>query len=339
MRYLTAFACSFLLALIGYVSLIPVLGPTPVTAEYWVQELLVIKRDIVKQYADRRKIIIASGSSTLFSIDAKLLSEQLNMPVINFGLMGGMPLERILEETNAATSRNDIVILPLEPDYFCREEVTGFEEWVLRNALAWDHSYWNQLSWYQRMVAIRYLGLRFPLEMLQARFDVAFRPAITDPRLFTLNASAVLEKFAKPPPLADNLYSVYTMSRYGDIKNTSESGYSGTPRRADLPLKICAQSFAQLKAFVAQQKNKGVSVYFANTPYVRLDNLEAAAVEHVSKQFSSELGQVAPVLDDRAALIFNRELFLNSALHLNIQGRDLRTMLLLEALRPVLKTP
>ena len=338
MRYLTAFAWSFLLALIGYVSLIPVLGPTPVTAEYWVQELLVIKRDLVKQYADRQKIIIASGSSTLFSIDAKLLSEQLNMPVINFGLMGGMPLERILEETDAATSRNDIVILPLEPDYFCREEVSGFEEWVLRNALAWDHTYWHKLSLSQRLLAIRYLGLRFPLEMLQARFDAAFRPAVTDPRLFTLNASAVLEKFAKPPPLADNLYSVYTMSRYGDIKNTSESGYSGAPRRADQPLKICAQSSAQLKAFVAQQKNKGVSVYFANTPYVRLDNLDAAAVEQASKQFSSELGQVAPVLDDRAALIFSRELFLNSALHLNIQGRDLRTKLLLETLRPVLKT-
>ena len=338
MRYLTAFSCSFLLALLSYVSLIPVLGPTPVTAEYWVQELLVIKRDIVKQYADRRKIIIASGSSTLFSIDAKLLSEQLNMPVINFGLMGGMPLERILEETDAATSRNDIAILPLEPDYFCREEVSGFEEWVLRNALAWDHTYWHQLSLYQRLSAIRYLGLRFPLEMLQARFDAAFRPAVTGPRLFTLNAAAVLEKFAKPPLLADNLYSVYTMSGYGDIKNTTESGYSGAPRRADQPIKICARSFSQLKNFVTQQKIKGVSVYFANTPYVHLDNLDAAAVEQTSKQFSSELAQVAQVLDDRAALIFNRELFLNSALHLNVQGRELRTKLLLERLRSIVTT-
>jgi hypothetical protein len=335
MRYLTAFACSFLLALIGYISLIPVLGPTPVTAEYWVQELLVIKRDIVKKYANERKIIIASGSSTLFSIDAKLLSEQLGLPVINFGLMGGMPLERILEETDAASSRNDIVVLPLEPDYYCREEITGFEEWVLRNALAWDRAYWSKLSFYDRLTAIRHLGFKFPLEMLVARFDTVFRPVNIQPRLFTLNDAAVLNKFAKPPPLADNLYSVYSMSPFGDIRNTTDSDYTGEPRRADRPIKICTQTLERLKAFTSQQKAKGVSVFFANTPYVAIDGLDSVAVNQASKQFSTALSTVAPVLDDRNTLIFNREFFLNSALHLNANGRELRTIQLLSKLRTV----
>ena len=336
MRYLTTFVCTFLLALIAYISLIPALGPTPVTAEYWVQELLVIKRDIVKRYANDRKIIISSGSSTLFSIDAKLLSEQLGLPVINFGLMGGMPLERILEETDAASSKNDIVVLPLEPDYFCREEITGFDEWVLRNAVAWDRVYWSKLSLYDRLTAIRYLGFKFPLEMLIARFDTVFRPAITQPRLFTLNATAVLDKFAKPPPLADNLYSVYSMSPFGDIRNTSESDYTGEPRRADQPIKICAHTLERLKTFTSQQKAKGVSVFFANTPYVAVEGLDLPAVNQASKQFSSTLSTVAPVLDDRSTLIFNREFFLNSALHLNANGRELRTRQLLEKLRAVI---
>ena len=336
MRYLTTFVCTFLLALIAYISLIPALGPTPVTAEYWVQELLVIKRDIIRRYANDRKIIIASGSSTLFSIDAKLLSEQLGLPVINYGLMGGMPLERILEETDAASSKNDIVVLPLEPDYYCREEIIGFDEWVLRNAVAWDHVYWGKLSLYDRLTAIRHLGFKFPLEMLMARFDTVFRPAITQPRLFTLNAAAVLDKFAKQPPLADNLYSVYSMSPFGDIRNTNGSDYTGDPRRADQPIKICAHTLERLKAFTSQQKAKGVSVFFANTPYVAIDGLDSAAVDNASKQFSMMLSAVAPVLDDRSALIFNREFFLNSALHLNANGRELRTRQLLARLRAVI---
>lgn len=336
MRYLTTFVCTFLFALIAYISLIPALGPTPVAAEYWVQELLVIKRDIIRTYADDRKIIIASGSSTLFSIDARLLSEQLGLPVINFGMMGGMPLERILEETDAASSKNDIVVLPLEPDYYCREEITGFKEWELRNAVAWDHVYWSRLSLYDRLTAIRYLGFKFPLEMLIARFDTVFRPAITEPRLFSLGATAVLDKFAKPPPLADNLYSVYSMSPFGDIRNTSESDYTGESRRADQPIKICAHTLERLKTFTSQQKAKGVSVFFANTPYVAIDDLEPAAVDNASKQFSMVLSALAPVLDDRSALIFNRELFLNSALHLNANGRELRTRQLLEKLRSVI---
>ncbi|CAN1569427.1 hypothetical protein MCERE10_03911 [Burkholderiaceae bacterium] len=336
MRYLTTFACSVLLALFGYIGIIPVLGPTPVTAEYWVQELLVIKRDIIKRYANDRKIIIVSGSSTLFSIDAKLLSEQLGLPVINFGLMGGMPLDRILEETDAASSRNDIVVLPLEPDYYCREEINGFKEWELRNAIAWDHVYWSRLSLYDQLTAIRYLGFKFPLEMLMALFDTVFRPAITQPRLFTLNDAAVLDKFAKPPPLADNLYSVYSMSPFGDIRNTTDSDYTAEPRRADQPIKICAHTLERLKIFTSQQKAKGVSVFFANTPYVAIEGLDSAAVNQASKQFSSTLSTVAPVLDDRSTLIFNREFFLNSALHLNAHGRELRTRQLLAKLRAVI---
>jgi hypothetical protein len=171
--------------------------------------------------------------------------------------------------------------------------------------------------------------------MLEARFNTLYRPAITQPRLFTLSANSVLDKFAEPPPLADHLYSVYSMSRSGDIRNTTDSDFAGVPRRADQPIKICAQSLALLKSFASQQRAKGVTVFFANTPYVAIDDLDSAEIDRVSKQFSTMLSNVAPVLDDRNDLVFHRELFLNSALHLNAIGRELRTMRLLTKLRAV----
>jgi hypothetical protein len=76
-------------------------------------------------------------------------------------------------------------------------------------------------------------------------------------------------------------------------------------------------------------------VFFANTPYVAIDGLDSVAVNQASKQFSTALSTVAPVLDDRNTLIFNREFFLNSALHLNANGRELRTIQLLFKLRTV----
>jgi hypothetical protein len=339
MRYLSAFFCTFVIAIMGYASLIPALGPTPVSAEYWVQELLVIKRDIVKKYAGTKKIIIASGSSTLFSIDAQLLTERLGMPVINLGLMGGMPLARILEEAAAAARPKDILLLALEPEYYCREETTGFDEWVLRNAIAWDHTYWRQLGVIERVTAIRQLGLKFPLDMLIARFDQAFRPATIQPRLDALDEATVLRKFSNPPAIADNLYSVFKMSPYGDIKNTSDSNYSGTPRRADQLIKICAESFDKLSAFVSQQRSNDVSVFFLNTPYVEVDGLDSMAVETESNRFTAKLSALAPVIDDRQSLIFNRSLFLNSELHLNSLGRTLRTEQLFVLLRKLIETP
>ena len=337
MRYLIVVALSFLFALIGYVGLIPLVGPAPVSAEYWVKEMLTIKRNIVTQHEGIKKIIIASGSSTLFSIDTTLLTRELGVPVINLGLMGGMPLARVLKEANMASQPGDVLVLALEPDYYCREETSGFDEWVYRNAIAWDHEYWNSLSLAQKWGAIRHLGIKFPLELLTAHVDKLFRPEVIAPRLFALNERAVLDKYSDGTNKDDqHLYSVYTLDSLGNIRNTSDSTYEGSPRRPDLKIKICPQSIDSLKSFATQQANKKVRVYFINSPYVASDGVQTAAIAEESKRFNTQITSVAPVLDDRLDVIFNRSLFLNSDMHLNTQGRELRTRLLVPHLRDIL---
>ena len=337
MRYLIILACTAVLGMTSYVFLIPALGPTPVAAEYWVQEMLTIKRDIANKHATERKIIVASGSSTLFSIDTSYLAKELGLPVINYGLMGGMALDTILSETNAITKKRDIVLLALEPDYYCREENRGFDEWLLRNAIAWDHNYWNALSLPERLFAIRTLGLKFPLEMLQARFDLHYRPNVTEPRLNALNAETVLRRFSTGQVQADNLYSVYSMDALGNIKNTNENSFKGEGLRADQAFKICQNTLSKLKTFVTQQRSKDVAVYFIHTPYLDRPDLDAQGISAVSRAFADTLSSVAPVLDDRKDVIFDRTLFLNSALHLNVLGREARSKKLLSQLRPLIE--
>jgi hypothetical protein len=337
MRYLIILACTAVLGMASYVFLIPALGPTPVAAEYWVQEMLTIKQDIAKKHSHERKIVIASGSSTLFSIDTSYLSKELGMPVINYGLMGGMALDKILSETSAITNRHDIVILALEPDYYCREENKGFDEWLLRNAIAWDHNYWNELSLSERLLAIRTLGLRFPLEMLQAQFDLHYRPEVIEPRLTALNSESVLRRFSTAQVNADNLYSVYTMDSLGNIKNTNENSFTGEGNRADQAFKICKNTLGKLEGFVTQQKTKGVAVYFIHTPFVNRLDLDSNLIDTVSQAFSDTLSPVAQVLDDIKDVIFDRTLFLNSALHLNALGREARSNKLLVRLRNLIE--
>jgi len=259
------------------------------------------------------------------------------LPVINYGLMGGMALDTILSETNAITKQRDIVLLALEPDYYCREENRGFDEWLLRNAIAWDHNYWNALSLPERLFAIRTLGLKFPLEMLQARFDLHYRPNVTEPRLSALNTETVLRRFSAGQVQADNLYSVYTMDALGNIKNTNENSFKGEGLRADQTFKICQSTLSRLKTFVTQQKSKNVAVYFIHTPYLDRPDLDSKGISAVSRAFADTLSSVAPVLDDRKDVIFDRTLFLNSALHLNVLGREARSKKLLSQLRPLIE--
>jgi hypothetical protein len=337
MRYLIIFSCTVLLSMVGYSALIPLIGPTPISAEYWVSEMLMIKRDISKKFLHKRKFIIASGSSTLFSIDTRYLSDQLGIPVINFGLMGGLSLNKMLSETDAITNPSDVVILALEPDYYCRENNSGYDEWLLRNALAWDQAYWYNLRTHERLLAIWALGLRFPLELIRARVDSHFRPDIISPRLDAQNAESVLRRFASRPNIPDNLYSVYTMDDLGNIKNTSENNLSGKWVRADQPFNVCKKTLSDLKSFVAGQRSKMVEVYFIHVPYVDVADLDFKKIKSISQEFSEVLASVAPVLDKREDVIFDPKFFLNSPLHLNSVGREIRSKNLLPRLRNLLE--
>ena len=337
MRYLLTLAGSSLIALFCYVSLIPALAPTPVAAEYWVNELLTIKRSIAKHFGNERKIVIASGSSTLFSIDASLLSHKLGMPVINYGLMGGMPLERVLEEAEEATQSKDILILALEPDYYCREEMVGFNEWVLRNAIAWDKKHWDTLSLLDKLLSVRYLGLRFPLEMLRTKYEMIFRPQALKERYWALNDEITLKKFNGPEKISDQIYSVYNINKFGDIKNSAESAFTGPAPTADQPIKTCVKSMATITAFVKQQQARNISVFFVNTPSVAVEGIKQDDIVAASRQLTAQLSRIAPVLDERSELVFQRNLFLNTALHLNSPGREERTLMLYKKLREKLK--
>jgi hypothetical protein len=123
------------------------------------------------------------------------------------------------------------------------------------------------------------------------------------------------------------------MDALGNIKNTNENSFSGGGMRADAPTKFCSSTLTKLSGFVAREKQKGVLVYFINTPYVALPDLSDSAVASASKSFASTLSAIATVLDERKDLIFGSHLFLNSALHLNIEGRRLRTERLANSLR------
>jgi hypothetical protein len=330
MRYLIHFASSFIALAVFYYSLIFVLFPTPVAAEYWVRELLVFKRDIAKNLADQPKIIVASGSSTLFNIDTNILSDALKRPAINLGLMGGLPLDTILEEVNTVSKPGDLVIMALEPDYYCREANPGYEPWQIRNAIAWNYPFWQSKTFLQKLALIPALGVNFPLEMIQARLDTIFRPEILAPRLAALDDAQVVKKFSSRPAIPiEPIYSIYNMDTLGNVRAVFENNYKGPPYPADEDIKVCPQAFKTLSDFVSTLKSRKITVVFANTPFIAFEGLDPDKVNNSSKRFAAALKDIAPVIDERNELIFARDHFFDSVMHLNATGRELRTLRLL----------
>lgn len=79
-------------------------------------------------------------------------------------------------------------------------------------------------------------------------------------------------------------------------------------------------------------KKRGVDVYFANTPYVAA-GVSRDKVRMYELRFQKEFASIGCFIDNREDLIFDRRYFFDSAMHLNADGRAIRTKLFVNSVR------
>ncbi len=330
MTFIKSFFISALAAAVVYISAVMVLIDAPVEAEYWVAEMITIKKELVKQYAGKSKIIIAGGSSTLFGIDAEYASKQLGMPVINFGLHAGLRLNKILEEVSGVIEHGDILILPLEPPYYrCN---TTLNSWQVTNIVAWDHGAWGEMNVREKIEFAFLISPKLFRRMLVAKIQEPFNPAKIAKRLEALDNSLVLAKFRVRKSPVGFEYSAYNLNNHGDMLRTEGSDVEGQSSNYSKPSHVCANTASYLIDFIDSMRKRGVRVYFANTPYIASEG----GIDHLKNgdlSFRNELAPVGCIIDKREELVFDRKYFFNSNLHLNAEGRLLRTELLIKSIR------
>ncbi len=324
-----SFVSAIVTCLTYYVSVL-ILIDAPIPSEYWVGEMIVIKKELVKGNAGKRKIIVAGGSSTLFGIDAEFASKQLDMPVINFGLHAGLRLEKILQEISLVVERGDLLILPLEPTYYdCHEKPSG---WQVENIIGWDHETWRKMNYAEKAEFVTLVSPKTFMKMISANIQRKFSPSSIKDRLSTLDNSLVLSKFHnRANPVAFE-YSAYQLDSYGDMLKAEGARFKGAGQDVSKPNHICHNVANQLVDFVKIMKRKGVSVYFANTPFVA----SAVAIDEVKNSeaiFQKEFMTIGCFIDKRENLVFDRKFFFNTNLHLNIEGRAIRTALFINSIR------
>jgi len=331
MKFIQLFFISALIACISYYSVVLILIDAPIPAEYWVGEMLIIKKELVKKHAGKNKIIIAGGSSTLFGIDAEYASKQLGLPVINFGLHAALSQKKMLEEVSAIVDSGDILILAFEPQYYGCKKLNA---WQVNNIIGWDHNAWRDMSYLEKIDFVSSVSFVTFTNMLQADFQRKYYPFEVSQRLATLDGAAVLSRFRSPDKPISIEYPAdpYQLGDFGDIPRTVGSKYFGKVVDIGKPKHICGGTKSNLIAFVNTMKKKGVRVYFANTPYIASET-NTFGVKQGESGFLDELVSVGCMIDRRQDLIFDRKYFFDTVLHLNAEGRHLRTSLIIKAIQ------
>ncbi|MFZ2312052.1 MAG: hypothetical protein WAV82_05495 [Methylobacter sp.] len=330
MKFIQSFFISAFVASVVYYSTILTLLDAPVPAEYWVGEMIFIKKELVKAYKGKSKIIVAGGSSTLFGIDADYASKQLGMPVINFGLHAGLRLDKIFKEVSAVVESGDFLILTLEPYYYdCN---TQFSAWQVNNIVGWDHDAWKDMSHLEKSRFLSSVSPTLFASMLLADFEKRFYPSAVSDRLATTNQTMVLSRFHSRVISSSFEYSAYQLDYLGDMQQAVGSQFSGQSFDIRKPLHICEGTKNYLIEFVNDMRDKGVRVYFANTPYINSD-IDRDEIEKGESGFLKELSSVGVMIDQRKDVFFDRKYFFNTDLHLNTEGRRLRTSSFIKAVR------
>lgn len=117
--FLSIIICTYSLA-IGIIFL-AIKFPLYIPAEYWIKEAIIIKEHYAKTIKEP-KIIIISGSNSLFGICTPLLKEKTNKEIVNFGLAFSVPIEVLFALIKRNANPNDIILMPLEYNFYCQTE-------------------------------------------------------------------------------------------------------------------------------------------------------------------------------------------------------------------------
>lgn len=330
MKFIKSFFISTLVTCFIYYAAVLLLIDAPIPAEYWVAELITIKKKLVKDYAGKKKIVVAGGSSALFGIDAEQATKSLGMPVLNFGLHAGLRLEKILQEVAHVLERGDFLVLALEPPYYdCNGKLNA---WIVRNIIGWGHDDWKKMSYLERREFVSLVSPAILVQMFKSEMLRKLQSPTVSKRLDTLDNALVLSKFSvrTMPPSFE--YSAYNINNHGDMQQTKGARFTGKGWSFSSPSQICDKTESYLIGFIENMKKIGVKVYFANTPYIDsatdLGNLRKG-----ESSFHKDLAHVGCIIDKREDLVLDRRYFFNSNMHLNVEGRSIRTDLFVRAVR------
>ncbi|MDG2046970.1 MAG: hypothetical protein P8J79_07115 [Halioglobus sp.] len=143
------------------------------------------------------KVVIDSGSNGSHGLDAIALSDYFDAPVVIASDVGHYPLRKKIFRLSAALNKGDVLILPLEWDYYSRPKylATRFVESVANKNLRLAH-YITDLPWVEKL---RFILTEYPFRNV---FESIFISRQSDPK--HIWSKRRLDKFEQRLLLANN---------------------------------------------------------------------------------------------------------------------------------------
>ncbi|MBY6190727.1 hypothetical protein KUV22_09900 [Microbulbifer agarilyticus] len=156
MRYLITFFIG-VLASAGIVALLVMVQEgVPTSSSKWASDLYQLK-DAHARASGEPKLLIVSGSNSVFGINANTIKDTYSLPTTNYGVHAGLGLRYLLERSKRVLNEGDIVYLPLE--YALYQQTPKPSSQLMDFLLATDPEYFQSLPPYEKLHG--YLNISF----------------------------------------------------------------------------------------------------------------------------------------------------------------------------------
>lgn len=260
---------------------------------------------------EEKKIVIIGGSSVAFGVRSDLLEEQLDMPIVNFGLYANLGTKYMLDLAKKNIREGDVVVIAPEQD---------------SQALS---LYFNgEAAWYSADGCFDVLK-RIPRENTKDMVFNFFK--------FVSGKFGYWRSANKPDP--DNVYNAKSFNEYGDIAyerkyNVMNGGFdAGTPISFDTDI-VSADFIDYVNGYCDDLVKKGAQVLFSFCP-MNGAAVEAGTTDDAKKSYYDHLADklYCPILGNPDTHILDEEWFYDSNFHLNDSGAIYYTALLAQELK------
>ncbi len=259
------------------------------------------------------KIVFVGGSNLAFGISSGQIKKATGYNVVNMGIYIGLGLSYMLEEVKPYMNSGDIVVIVPEYEVYFPELIED-KDYLLRLLLYYPKG-------------VKYL--RDPLTILEVSNNFFYG--------YSQVLRTSVNQAISPQENYEDIYLRSAFNKFGDVTSHLETS-SYPPRKEKLNRKVWQIDWTAVKLmnqFNADVQKRGVKVYYL---YPSVSELYVKISLDTIKAIDGRLRQKLnfPILSTPERYIYPIEDFFDTVYHLNAQGREKRSQMVIKDLKSVL---
>jgi hypothetical protein len=291
----------FIILTIGFCSLLQALIAPKIRDENAFVGATIDKEKRLSELKSPRLIFIG-GSNLAFGLDSKTIADSLKMNVVNMGLHAGLGVAFVLNQAENYIKKGDKIVLSVEYG------LTNLGDKKLFTQLIDIHP--NSAN---------YLGNSFNDKL--RLIDINWQRCVSS--LF----------FAAIQNPNEKVYKRSGFSAEGDVlAHLDQPQAAHLANMGKMDFRDYSEEITVLNAFIDAANQKGAQVFYTFPTYIESEyKLNKSVLNQYENQFKNQLH--CPIINTPETFVFPNEDFFDTAYHLNKNGREKRTELMIKILK------